>query len=151
MLIFLVAAAIIFAIAMVMTRLAKGKERASSKWREYAFMAAALLGSLLMFRFGQTPIGSFLLFLFFFSPFAPYIRSWFTGKPGSPSPAPPPQSHAMSKLEARQILGLMEGATPQQIRAAHKRLIAKNHPDQGGTEHLASQINRARDVLLDKS
>ena len=34
------------------------------------------------------------------------------------------------------------------IRAAHRRLIASVHPDKGGTEALAAQINAARDLLL---
>ncbi|MBI1275758.1 hypothetical protein GC177_07290 [bacterium] len=140
---------IIFAISWLMARIAKGQESFGDKWKEYGVMAAALVGSFIMFRLGQTPVGSLLLFIFFFSPFAPYVRRFFLPEASRPS-SPPAARHDVSKAEALNILGLEEGATPQQIRAAHKRLIAKNHPDQGGSAHLAAQINRARDVLLGK-
>jgi hypothetical protein len=49
---------------------------------------------------------------------------------------------------ARALLGLPSGADEAAIRAAHKRLITRTHPDQGGTQGLAAQINAARDLLL---
>jgi DnaJ-domain-containing protein 1 len=54
----------------------------------------------------------------------------------------------MTAEEAYAILGLSAGATPDQIKEAHRRLMVKLHPDHGGSGYLASQINRARDVLL---
>jgi hypothetical protein len=54
----------------------------------------------------------------------------------------------MSRAMALKVLGLETGATPDEITAAHKRLILQNHPDRGGTTYLAAQINEARDVLL---
>jgi hypothetical protein len=54
----------------------------------------------------------------------------------------------MSRAVALNVLGLEAGATPDEINAAHKRLIMQNHPDRGGTTYLAAQINEARDVLL---
>jgi DnaJ-class molecular chaperone len=54
----------------------------------------------------------------------------------------------MSRAEALRILDLAEGATPEQIRDAHRRLMLSNHPDRGGSTYLAAQINRAKDVLL---
>lgn len=55
---------------------------------------------------------------------------------------------SMSRDYALSILGLERGATPEQIRAAHRRLMVKLHPDHGGSSALAAQINQARDVLL---
>ena len=50
--------------------------------------------------------------------------------------------------EARALLGLSAGADAAAIRVAHRRLIARSHPDQGGSTELAARINTARDVLL---
>jgi DnaJ-domain-containing protein 1 len=55
---------------------------------------------------------------------------------------------AMSVEEACAILGIASGASPQEIKEAHHRLMQKLHPDHGGSDYLAMQINRARDVLL---
>jgi len=54
----------------------------------------------------------------------------------------------MSPDEALRVLGLADTATPDEIRAAHRRLIQRVHPDVGGSADLAARINRAKDVLL---
>lgn len=54
----------------------------------------------------------------------------------------------MTRQEALATLGLQEGATGEEIRAAHRRLILRMHPDAGGSAELAARINRAKDVLL---
>lgn len=63
---------------------------------------------------------------------------------------PPPRGPRtdMTHDEALAVLGLAEGATADEIRAAHRRLIQRMHPDVGGTADLAARINRAKDVLL---
>jgi hypothetical protein len=55
---------------------------------------------------------------------------------------------AMSRDEAYSVLGLKPGASEDEVRAAHKKLMMQNHPDKGGTDYLASKINEAKDVLL---
>jgi hypothetical protein len=57
-------------------------------------------------------------------------------------------SGAMTVDEACAILGVAHDAGPEEIKEAHRRLMNKLHPDHGGSDYLASQINRARDVLL---
>jgi DnaJ domain len=54
----------------------------------------------------------------------------------------------MSEKEAYQILGLEPGASAEAVSAAHRALMKKFHPDQGGTTYLAARINEAKDVLL---
>ena len=60
----------------------------------------------------------------------------------------PPRTAAMSRAEALTVLGLQEGASEAEVRAAHRRLILQTHPDKGGTDYLAAKINEAKDVLL---
>lgn len=59
-----------------------------------------------------------------------------------------PQRQGMTVVEAARILGVAPDAGAPAIRSAHRRLIGKNHPDRGGNDYLATQINAARDVLL---
>lgn len=54
----------------------------------------------------------------------------------------------MTREEAYQVLGLEIGASDEEIKAAHHRLIANLHPDHGGSTYLAAKINQAKDVLL---
>ena len=63
---------------------------------------------------------------------------------------PPPRGPRtdMTREEALAVLGLNEGASTDDVRAAHRRLIQRMHPDVGGTADLAARINRAKDVLL---
>jgi hypothetical protein len=55
---------------------------------------------------------------------------------------------AMRDEEACRLLDVPINATPDQIRAAHRRLIARVHPDVGGSADLTSRVNAARDLLL---
>jgi hypothetical protein len=59
-----------------------------------------------------------------------------------------PPGGAMTVEEACAILGVSRGATPQEVKEAHRRLMIKLHPDHRGSDYLATQINRARDLLL---
>ena len=58
------------------------------------------------------------------------------------------EENIMSRGEAYDILGLPEGAYERAIRLAHRKLMASNHPDRGGSSYIATKINQARDVLL---
>ena len=79
------------------------------------------------------------------------MRAYLLARQIRATAAPPsqPSKQAMSRAEALDILGLEEGASEDEIDAAYKALIVKNHPDQGGTDWLAARLNDARDTLLD--
>ncbi len=55
---------------------------------------------------------------------------------------------SMTRAEAFDILGLKEGASDQEIKAAYRKLIASAHPDTGGTDWMAAKLNEAKRLLL---
>ncbi|MFC3029483.1 MULTISPECIES: J domain-containing protein [Roseomonadaceae] len=79
----------------------------------------------------------------------PLLEAWLDrSHPEWRLDTPPPSAGPMTRAEALAVLGLAEGATEQAIRAAHRRLMRSAHPDQGGSDWLASRLNEARDTLL---
>jgi curved DNA-binding protein CbpA len=54
----------------------------------------------------------------------------------------------MTQEEAYQILGLEPGADADAVARAHRTLMKKLHPDQGGTNYLAARVNEAKDTIL---
>ena len=53
-----------------------------------------------------------------------------------------------SRAAALELLGVVEGASEADIRAAHRRAMRAAHPDAGGSGALAARLNAARDFLL---
>ncbi|XP_069689661.1 mitochondrial import inner membrane translocase subunit TIM14 [Periplaneta americana] len=53
----------------------------------------------------------------------------------------------MTRREASLILGISPTASKTKVKEAHKRIMALNHPDRGGSPLLAAKINEAKDIL----
>jgi DnaJ family protein C protein 19 len=109
---------------------------------------AALAGlslALLLILSGRGGVAVFALSLAF-----PLVRDWWRGRrPRSgPAPSEPRATGPMSVDEAWQVLGLRPGASEEEIRAAHRRLMRAAHPDTGGSDWMAARVNQARDILL---
>ncbi|MCJ2080799.1 DnaJ domain-containing protein [Methylobacterium sp. J-090] len=67
--------------------------------------------------------------------------------PGARRPADP---GAMTQEQAYEILGLERGASLEDVRVAHRTLMKRLHPDQGGTAEQAARVNAARDRLTNR-
>ncbi|MBR0651114.1 DnaJ domain-containing protein [Roseomonas terrae] len=78
----------------------------------------------------------------------PLLEAWLDRAHPEWRDAAQPSEGAMDRAEALAVLGLAEGATEAEIRAAYRRLMRAAHPDQGGSAWLAARLNAARDLLL---
>ncbi len=107
-----------------------------------AAIGGLLLAAMLLLtgRGGLAISGLFLL--------GPLIWSWVAQAKPTIDGGPSAPRGNMVRQEALDILGLREGASKADIRAAHRRLMLAAHPDHGGSDWLAARINQARDVLL---
>ena len=55
----------------------------------------------------------------------------------------------MTVKVAREIFGVDPIYSKEQIIQRHRELMQKNHPDRGGSDYLAAQINQAKDILIE--
>ena len=119
--------------------------RAPSKQGRLAWIGAvaALVSVMLAARFGPR----------FLAVAAPVLGglawSWLRAKATTSAPPfeAPASRRTMTREEALRVLGLREGATRDAIIDAHRSLIKKVHPDHGGSDLLAQQVNEAKRVL----
>ena len=113
--------------------------------RRRAILDAALIAGtgVLLIAFRLAPLGLVALVLA-----GGRLTQGLAGDPAPPGleDAPPPRA-GMSRAEALSVLGLEEGADTSAVDAAHRKMIVRAHPDQGGSAYLAAKVNEAREVL----
>jgi hypothetical protein len=102
--------------------------------------------ALISFRIGRHYLALVAVLLFAWGP--RLLRMLNKGAP-PPTGAPPSgrASRGMTREEALEVLGLDEGATPEQIAAQYRTLMKSVHPDKGGSGYLAKRVNEAKRVL----
>jgi len=71
---------------------------------------------------------------------------WYWFRKGGALPGRP--RDGMTREQASRLLDVAPSASAEEVRAAHRRLVARVHPDAGGSADLTAQVNAARDALL---
>ena len=125
--------------------------------RKWLIISVAIAVAVLAFSKGNVIAGSIASLVALFSRalpllrFLPMLRLFFNKKSrtGQSQQSKTPVAQVnMDKAQAADILGVDVDANEEDIIIAHKRLIQKMHPDKGGSEALARQINEAKQILL---
>jgi hypothetical protein len=124
----------------------------NSTLKRSAYALLILIGAITLVRFGQ-PLIAFLGSLFFASlpylkRFLPLLLTLSKYRSQFKSSAVKKPKGTMTKQEACEILDVAENASPEEIKSAYQKLMKKYHPDKGGSEYFASQLNEAKDLLL---
>ena len=133
-------------------------EQKKKMLRMWLLVGAAVAVALLAFSKGNVIAGAIASMVALFSRalpllrFAPLLKVFFNKQASASqnqSGVKPPTVQNMDKTQAADILGVDINASEEEIIAAHKRLMQKVHPDKGGSDALAMQINEAKKVLLE--
>ncbi len=80
--------------------------------------------------------------------FFPALAKIYSARANTGSASTPTSTSVMDSAEAREILGVSESPTIEEVQIAFKRQMQKVHPDRGGSDYFATKLNEARDILL---
>lgn len=153
--------ALVLAVLMLPGFMKLPAELRSKRLKQLAWVAIALILLVLMLSGKLSGLlaifGVIFAFLVRSMPlilrYAPQLhRIWLQFKAGNqqyerPGPGSSQQA-GMTTTKAFEVLGLTPGATEEEIIQAHRKLISRFHPDRGGSDYLAAQINQAKKTLL---
>ncbi|KAH7648065.1 chaperone DNAj domain chaperone [Cryptosporidium bovis] len=56
----------------------------------------------------------------------------------------------MTILEAYKILNVTPISSISKIRESHRQLMLRNHPDNGGSNYIASKVNEAKELICNE-
>lgn len=84
-----------------------------------------------------------------FAKYLPFINRLYKQQGQQQAQTPPSRGKSdMSVEEAMEVLALEPGYSEDDVIQSHRRMMLKVHPDRGGSDYLAAQINKAKDTLL---
>ena len=133
-----------------LSRIESSKRKRLGKAAISAGLTVAFLLSIRLFGLWGGAVAAALFSLF---KGAHWGRRWYQGPGASPRVGDDfrrtERRNGMTAKEAREVLGVAEGASRAEILANYRNLMKKVHPDTpGGSEYLASRVNAAKDTLL---
>ncbi len=83
--------------------------------------------------------------------YLPFINRLYQQQTQNQQQTQTPPTHGKQQMtteEAMEVLALKPDYSKEDVIKAHRRMMQKVHPDRGGSDYLAAQINQAKDVLL---
>ena len=114
-----------------------------------ALFLAASLATLVIALFYMALTGKLAAALGLGAAIIPFIVAYFRERRlMKDAPTPDTKTEIKTRADALEVLGLEDGASEHDIKAAYKKLMQKVHPDHEGSEWMAAKLNQARDFLL---
>jgi len=154
---------VVFAIALLVKKLSRIDEKTYRRIVKWGGLVVLLIAAILLLRAGLPVIAAAvgglgvllprLMQLLRLFGMIKMFRGLFGGKRATSNAqgqrsASAASASGMTKAKAAEILGVKETATPKEIKTRYQHLMKQVHPDKGGSEHFASQLNEAKDLLL---